>query len=73
MNDRPSVLDITSIVRKDKIDKLSALPGFSLKPVLEDSHQKREWGCFLDHLQKHERVRYKYLDPVLLIFPSFLN
>ncbi|KAG6406843.1 hypothetical protein SASPL_134454 [Salvia splendens] len=60
MNDRPAVWDITSIVRKDKVRFLSSLPGFSIIPACEDSHQEKEWGQFLDFLQKHNRVIYNY-------------
>ncbi|XP_042010035.1 ATPase MORC2-like isoform X2 [Salvia splendens] len=52
----PAVWDITSIVRKDKVRFLSSLPGFSIIPACEDSHQEKEWGQFLDFLQKHNRV-----------------
>ncbi|XP_042043892.1 uncharacterized protein LOC121789513, partial [Salvia splendens] len=52
----PAVWDITSIVRKDKVRFLSSLPGFSITPACEDSHQEKEWGQFLDFLQKHNRV-----------------
>ncbi|KAL1534241.1 ATPase MORC2-like [Salvia divinorum] len=52
----PAVWDITSIVRKDKVRFLSTLPGFSIIPACEDSHQEKEWGQFLNFLQKHNRV-----------------
>ncbi|KAK6130559.1 hypothetical protein DH2020_035705 [Rehmannia glutinosa] len=53
---RPAVWDIASIVRKEKIDDLSVLPGFSLRPACEDLHQEKEWGLFLDFLRKYERT-----------------
>ncbi|KAK4434280.1 MORC family CW-type zinc finger protein 3 [Sesamum alatum] len=52
----PAVWDISSIIRKEKIDFLSVLPGFSLSPACEDLHQEKEWGLFLDFLRKHKRV-----------------
>ncbi|KAL0368900.1 UNVERIFIED_CONTAM: MORC family CW-type zinc finger protein 3 [Sesamum calycinum] len=56
MLDRPAVWDISSITRKEKIDFLSLLPGFSLSPACEDLHQEREWAVFLEFLRKYERV-----------------
>ncbi|XP_057773835.1 uncharacterized protein LOC130993107 isoform X2 [Salvia miltiorrhiza] len=52
----PGVLDITSIVKRDTVSCLSTLPGFSIIPACEDPHQEKEWGKFLDFLQKHTRV-----------------
>ncbi|KAL6527316.1 hypothetical protein OROGR_016406 [Orobanche gracilis] len=53
---KPLVWEITSIVKKEKVDSLSELPGFSLKPACEDRHQEKEWGLFLDFLRKNQRV-----------------
>ncbi|KAL6511199.1 hypothetical protein OROHE_020568 [Orobanche hederae] len=55
-NQMPLVWEITSIVKKEKVDSLSELPGFSLKPACEDRHQEKEWGLFLDFLRKNQRV-----------------
>ncbi|KAL8492252.1 hypothetical protein ACS0TY_023768 [Phlomoides rotata] len=52
----PTVWDICSTVRKEKVDFLPGLPGFSLNPVYEDDHLKREWGIFLGFLKKYNRV-----------------
>ncbi|KAL0432620.1 UNVERIFIED_CONTAM: ATPase MORC2B [Sesamum latifolium] len=56
MLDRPAVWDISSITRKEKIDFLSLLPGFSLSPACEDLHQEKEWGLFLEFLRKYNKV-----------------
>ncbi|GER40226.1 MORC family CW-type zinc finger protein [Striga asiatica] len=52
----PAVWDVPTFVRKEKIDCLSMLPGFSLYPACEDHYQEKEWGLFLDYLRKHDRV-----------------
>ncbi|KAL7085374.1 hypothetical protein ACP275_14G278600 [Erythranthe tilingii] len=52
----PAVWAITSIVRKEKIDCQSSLLGCSLIPACEDHHQEKEWGSFLEFLQKYERA-----------------
>lgn len=54
---RTTVWDINKIVRNDKVDFISGLPGFSLKPAYEDDHQKNEWVIFLNFLKKYNRVR----------------
>ncbi|KAL2242169.1 UNVERIFIED_CONTAM: MORC family CW-type zinc finger protein 3, partial [Sesamum indicum] len=58
----PAVWDISSITRKEKIDFLSLLPGFSLSPACEDLHQEREWGLFLEFLRKYKRVAIAKLE-----------
>ncbi|KAL6504291.1 hypothetical protein OROGR_026214 [Orobanche gracilis] len=55
-NQMPLVWEITSIVKTEKVDSLSELPGFSLKPACEDRRQEKEWGLFLDFLRKNQRV-----------------
>ncbi|CAA0840731.1 Unknown protein [Striga hermonthica] len=52
----PAVWDVPTFVRKEKIDCLSVLPGFSLYPACEDHYQEKEWGLFLDYLRKNDRV-----------------
>ncbi|GFQ01174.1 morc family cw-type zinc finger protein 4 [Phtheirospermum japonicum] len=52
----PAVWEVSSIVRKEKIEFLSELPGFLLNPACEDLHQEREWRVFLGFLRKNKRV-----------------
>lgn len=60
MNGRPAVWEIASIVRKENIASLSALPSFFLIPTHEDLHQEKEWARFLGFLEKYKKVSLLY-------------
>ncbi|KAL2489066.1 MORC family CW-type zinc finger protein 3-like [Forsythia ovata] len=55
-SDIPRIWDISSFVRRDKINFLSGLPRLLICPAYENSHQEREWGLFLNFLQKYNKV-----------------
>ncbi|CAI9775887.1 unnamed protein product [Fraxinus pennsylvanica] len=55
-NEIPRIWDISSFVRREKINFLSGLPCLLLCPGFENSHQEREWGLFLNFLRKYNKV-----------------
>jgi len=72
---RPQELSLTCEISRKKINSLSKFPQFSLTPDPNNSHEKSEWGNFLNYLCKNDKVCcsvFSCLNPFILYVLVFI-
>ncbi|GAB2279381.1 hypothetical protein Dimus_014025 [Dionaea muscipula] len=67
----PFKWDISQMVAPSTVDCLHKLARFRMHPASEDSHQKREWGRFMNFLQMYDKIAVaKFKQHEIYILPS---